>query len=123
MKSRTVWRWQRISMYLILAAVLGMLWPFYNLPVPHILWSNAHFEIPAPPTFSSTQTQTLPPLFIVEVHSHDPALLRRFQAAGWPASMQQEGIILGPYLKSFQSKLGLEKIRQITTLSVTIQDI
>jgi hypothetical protein len=96
-------------------------------PGLRIFLFNARFVIPEMPVFQTIsferQSFVMPECIVLKLASHDAILLKTLQQQGWPAYVSQSEILIGPYLKSFQSRLDLSKIGQITPIAVKISNV
>ena len=123
MKKLVFWRWQRILVLAAVASAVLLLLPFLHLSPLKDFWPSARFMVPKVPEIQVAPEESVEVETIEwKLASDDPKLLAMLQAQGWPAYMKEKNIYIGPYLKSFQSQVDLDKIKKVTTLPVKMVD-
>lgn len=117
-------RGQRILALLILGVVLILVWPFIKTPNFHAFLPTSRFTIPEAPELKPAKmnAKQMPKSFTIIINSTDQQLLINLREQGFPAEIQNDKIVLGPYLQVFKSQVDFAKISQMTSNAVRIVD-
>jgi hypothetical protein len=119
MKTRHFRRWQRILTYVILAGIFLLLLPFLETQKMSDFWRGVRFILPNAPEIIRNGAQwSAPEVFVVIIPGTSKEIFAQLQAAGFPVSLNEKVMVVGPYLQSFKSQIDLNKISQIAGTSV-----